>query len=605
MKNSGVPGNSNSLQDYYAEQQAKLNDQRKKITDTATKAVNDPQGSVAKARRKTQIQKEINQINDWLAQYTDTSRYQTDIDARVAKKTQLEKELSDLTSKTTNQPSDSSKNLSAQIKNLYKLEQDQKSEVIKRLVIRAEVDRNTIPAGTPQFPDARQALLNVFTGMNTILKNGNGNLTLSIFYENNLRWLKLFKKYKLIEDDRSPCLIIGDRQMILDLLYRNNILNLASPSVPVNNLSETSDFYLALNSQEYYADILNLVSRKKYSSSFSESLYIDELSFKDKDRLQQLTETERTAKTFDIPIFVNNFRNANVLSYSLKNTENYISVISPVVRENRLKILYPKLKENAASLYQKFFTKNTNNPIEIANEYFNNGINALPEEIKKIKLTRLSNEDITKLDEFKKEKSYEKWDVIPPQLKSALLSIFPIGLIGGSPNGGVALPGLEGLSFSQNSENVSYLNLSIQNLLRKDNLVKEEDLAAVSELIILLNDSAQTNDLGGVNIVPGLRMPGMNSILSRVHEYSKRNSIELSIKTLPFFHLSDMRTLNTLAIFYSKRIISTGTELTEALDFFSGNYTIVGFRHVITTSECYSEFMLSKFGASDDLILKS
>jgi hypothetical protein len=36
-------------------------------------------------------------------------------------------------------------------------------------------------------------------------------------------------------------------------------------------------------------------------------------------------------------------------------------------------------------------------------------------------------------------------------------------------------------------------------------------------------------------------------------------------------------------------------------DFFSGEYVITGYRHVMTTGECYSEFLLNKMGTSDDM----
>jgi hypothetical protein len=139
----------------------------------------------------------------------------------------------------------------------------------------------------------------------------------------------------------------------------------------------------------------------------------------------------------------------------------------------------------------------------------------------------------------------------------------------------------------------------------RDNVkgISGEDLAAVAEFLILLNASNNDNNMGSISFSPGLNLPGNKFILSRITEYVKRFAVEMTIKTLPFFNLSELRTINKPALFFSKRISPLNTPV-DQFDFFSGEYRITGFRHVITTSECFSEFMLTKYGASDDLIRK-
>ena len=157
---------------------------------------------------------------------------------------------------------------------------------------------------------------------------------------------------------------------------------------------------------------------------------------------------------------------------------------------------------------------------------------------------------------------------------------------------------LFGLVINQSkNEEISLLELKVRFLINDTYKLKPEDGALLSKLIILFN--RVDTDTGAV-LTPGLYSPGEPAILARAFEYSKRLAVELSIKTLPFFNLSNFETLSKKCIFLSKRNSVIGTEPADTFDFFSGEYMITGFRHVISTSECYSEFLLNKFGTSDD-----
>ena len=46
-----------------------------------------------------------------------------------------------------------------------------------------------------------------------------GSVKPSMSFETNIKWLKVFKKFNLIENEEIPCLIIGDRGLILHYLY--------------------------------------------------------------------------------------------------------------------------------------------------------------------------------------------------------------------------------------------------------------------------------------------------------------------------------------------------------------------------------------------------
>jgi hypothetical protein len=79
-------------------------------------------------------------------------------------------------------------------------------------------------------------------------------------------------------------------------------------------------------------------------------------------------------------------------------------------------------------------------------------------------------------------------------------------------------------------------------------------------------------------------------------------SLEVKVKTLPYFNMSSIKNIaNQLSLLISKKVIAQISPLNNALknpddflDYFSGVYNIIGFRHVIQEDTMYSEFRLIK-----------
>lgn len=484
-----------------------------------------------------------------------------------------------------------------------------------KLTIRSSIFRGNYSKLTPT-PDVRQAITDVFTGINNLHKGGEGYVTECIAFETNLRWLKFFKEFGLIEDEKSPCLVIGDRQLVLDYLYCNQTpINDINKIVPTNTLDSKDPAYKILTSNEYKQGIIDIVRRKKISSSFGETLFIDELSLENDVTRKAVSELKSKALEADIPIFINNFRNANVLSYSLKNTENYLSVTTQSVRDNRLKYLYGQLDDpTVTKILEKYGISTASNaptqtgilsPVQLAEIYFNNTLSNLNKNVKDVRYQKIPKSDISGLSELMfSNKQSSVWDFTDTPSRKLIAEQFGVFDQNIGEDKPIDKSIFKGLILTNSSDSVSYLNLAMQAYLR-DNVkgIKGEDLAAVAEFIILLNASNDANDMGSISFSPGLNLPGNKFILSRINEYAKRFSVEMSVKTLPYFHLSELRTINKPALFFSKRISPINNSI-DQFDFFSGEYRITGFRHVITTSECYSEFMLTKYGATDDLIKK-
>lgn len=87
------------------------------------------------------------------------------------------------------------------------------------------------------------------------------------------------------------------------------------------------------------------------------------------------------------------------------------------------------------------------------------------------------------------------------------------------------------------------------------------------------------------------------AIAAELFNHLNRYGYKINIKTLPFFHLTSFRTMTYKPCYlFSKKILLNNDRTRKLtgndLDFFSGAYNIAAFKHVISTKECYSEFLL-------------
>jgi hypothetical protein len=127
--------------------------------------------------------------------------------------------------------------------------------------------------------------------------------------------------------------------------------------------------------------------------------------------------------------------------------------------------------------------------------------------------------------------------------------------------------------------------------------IPKENLLPLAETIILMNAVNTASENSQVEVLPGLYLPNKNFITGKIMEYAAKFFIEVSLKTLPFFYLSNYRVISQPAFFYSKKLNISNYNDLNIFDFFSGDYRIMGFKHVISTRECYSEFLLNKANA--------
>jgi len=246
---------------------------------------------IAQLEKKIQeIENQINYINDAL---TTNPNYSSDeISAFENTLTELNVEL---------------KNLQSQLELFYNRAKDEPYTI--KLNMTARVDKNNeIPQGK-NIPDTRKAINDAFDGVNMFFE---GNVRPTMSFETNVKWLKVFKKFNLIENEEIPCLIIGDRGLILHYLYGGRFIQEADDIG--YKFNELDDLKIT-EADEYKNYVMSIFGKNKIGSSFGESLFLDDLSLGNEDTRKALSEIERKSQIKGKPIFISNFRNSNVLSF--------------------------------------------------------------------------------------------------------------------------------------------------------------------------------------------------------------------------------------------------------------------------------------------------
>jgi hypothetical protein len=213
----------------------------------------------------------------------------------------------------------------------------------------------------PGFPDFYDALNKIDRGIKSTIKTIDNFI---ITTETNIKLLSFWKSKGLIKDASiGKCIIFGPEQMISEYLYRNYIplenaaasvdqsFNLLQgefkPSLPIyNNYDSLYSFdnnkrnnvaSILLN-KNYGSELLELMSKRKTSSNFFEQINIDELAVNGNSYQEKVVELFKTKngilELFEIPVFLNNFTNANVLNIQYANSETYLGGVQVAISNN-------------------------------------------------------------------------------------------------------------------------------------------------------------------------------------------------------------------------------------------------------------------------------
>jgi hypothetical protein len=393
--------------------------------------------------------------------------------------------------------------------------------------------------------------------------------------ETSIKYLKKFVGAGLIKNEDGRCVLLGMSKQISELIYLNNFSISQTPE-PTVKLFNESEHKQRLESNSYREAIKSIFRKKKNSSGFEEDINLDEFSFGRSPGqnsnfvidpvIKQLTKAVRDYEDSDTPVFVHNLKNSNVLSINIENNKNsYLLAIDYAIETD----FYNLLIEQANSKYKereeyKKLKIELNQLVTIISEIINKSKN--DKELKdNASRSPLVTEDAEKIKRIMVQNKEDQKD-LKKVIKATLKYIE-------SKNSSSPSDQSKQTSTEQDDALVNLIYKLLQN---KDYLIYLKDgYGAESEQFRRAAIFKKLYTIGSPNI---------------------------TIKTLPYFNLSDFRTIAyKYAILLSKKTVGQISpnnpnlkDLVNQLDFFSGLYNIVGFRHIINPEEMYSEFKLLK-----------
>lgn len=586
----------------------------------------------------------------------------------------------------------------------------------------------------PAFPDFYDALNKINVGLKSILGTVDDFV---IFQENNVKLLEFWRKKGLIADNQlDKCIVFGPQQMISEYLYRNYIPDGAGAATTfdqylnliTNSFNPTLSIYggndslysrdgdlktnvakILLN-PTYGPDLITLVSKRKISSNFYEQINIDELSLNN-PQFANITDLFKTRgglfELFEIPVFLNNFTNSNILNIQFTNSEVYLNGLKLAIDSNFSKAYLAQIANNANKVniqglnlssvfdsYKKIFDEIFTSEFGAALGEYNISFRELIKStlVQQFYLAKDQNIDLSLVREDVQEQSlltgrlgtivnsqniFTQLKNIKPKislktrkdstmllseartlpqstLQSAgyeTVSDFENRVLNDTKNKVFIsedvvqkiLTGLENIALRfdylifkhQGNINIDSLFLAIaasklqnnkfrkteyQNILESGSagvdplrstfdllgmdISKQEAYFNLANTMFTIFDIKTLDDeltfkfQDGVVFKPKEFGLSQENIASELWNQLNSQQIKLNIKTLPFFHLSSFRLVNFKPCFvFSKQVTPVNINATDnsaKLDFFSGLYNIAAFKHVISTRECYSQFMLYK-----------
>lgn len=350
-----------------------------------------------------------------------------------------------------------------------------------------------------------------------------------LFEETNIKTLKLWKKYGFIEDEYSPAFIFGDAEEVKNALYLENAFTLEDAlNLDFQPLEYNKKFY----DKGYRLDYFNLYKKDIPNSSFGEDVFKP-------DELALDSNTAKVFKGLNIPIFRHNLPNPNVLGLEVNFDSNYAILYSDLLAQKTEIPLYNHLTDLILS---------GDNGWGPSKEGIVDFVNAF--KLAKGKdLNPFSQEAYDSILKFINERSSRSDE-------NTIDSNFTAFRTPTSWNA-YNLKGLDRRDFAKFIQILLYLDFY------KD---REKGMKLVSQ-------NAFTPER-------------MKAVIDELH----RLVISINIKTLPFFGLKTPFNKRCLLISNTNSVI--GNSVAQVKSQYSGIYSIMGFKHFLSTKEIYSEFNL-------------
>jgi hypothetical protein len=468
-------------------------------------------------------------------------------------------------------------------------------------------------------------------GIQSLLGSEGMNRQIYVNVETNLLMLDLLIKNNIIKDSRMPAILIGDLACIKNYYHRDGLTldQQMSPgsNTPFGPLKKLADFALEqkLISKFYVNGLSNLLTRKRSNSAFREQVILDELAgyginSKVNNKFLDFIGNNNFFKQTDTPVFMHNLKNSNVLAITImQNTMPYLKTVNYKIgntKENEILLKIPSNYEN--SLLYSFtrieFSKLIDNIVKEYKNILNNQSSYTFDQLRDsvtIPSPIETNTDLEwskfrerdrRANNFLKFLQYTTND--EDIAKKNILTLLGNNLrslqLRDSPGSYY-----ESLIGPEGTGNTNFFDSELAN-----NQKLQNELSVIAEYINAILDAKAENSNSFIEINKKLinENNSSDSLKGRIfaHLYEKM-SAKISVRTLPFFWLAGIRSNQKQAVVLSKKVPPISgprnpaiEDITELFDFFSGYYNIVGLKHVINSSECYSEFILSKMLVTQD-----
>jgi hypothetical protein len=425
------------------------------------------------------------------------------------------------------------------VPDLLKEEQAEQLVDLTKLVISigGKIRQQDIDSNTTTVLDPLAKIVNV------LKLKGNKPNDFTIFEENNYKILKALKDNDLIADKGSAVLVFGREPIVEKYLYPEGTSELPSLKLVQSYLTEDErKFIYNKNEERGYTSPL-----KDYQLAY-QSLFKPRRSktssFNEKFDLGDYYNEFNSSIQDGSLLFMHNVKNANVLSLSFDSTP-YKQLLLDTATESAYKVM-----DEAVSGGQ----------IVLDDSFDPGSMKSLVSSIKEV--VRDNSED---LREGKKSIS-DILTTLPDPVRDKVIEIL-----------------LDDKDVNDRTNQASFLDFVIYTALMSNEPNGRKSPDAVHPI--------------SRDVPLGKRLALHANTLRNM----AKNIVSVNIKTLPFFNNID--SFNRPCFLFGLPNFVAGSPLKgiKAPSFFTNNYTIIGYKHVINATAAYSEFSLigdaNSFGA--------
>lgn len=349
--------------------------------------------------------------------------------------------------------------------------------------------------------------------------------------------------YPLVSNYKAPAIVIGEQLLIRNLFTPLTTTKIDFPSYPVSQ-ADLDNFGVNSKYFKFLTDSRNKTIN--YINSFyNEQVNTDILNYIADNNNSKLSNDKKLPIAF--PVFLFNYKNANVLTYSLDvDTQLQATAYRELVSYLKFQIIKSALAP-------------------VRNSYYINLLNL--DQVKKKVKDFIADQYVSQSDLINR---------IATAIKGELPPYDPANPP--DPSAPTDRNKLSNFNVSYGKETEEEIDLLVKSLF--------EDL--FFQIMIDYKGEVRFESGSEVALDPLLiKIQHLRSLYTKLYR--------VNIKTFPFFDICNGEKLSSGAILLIKNIINPLTRFGDEYNFLSGLYLINGFRHVISLTGAYSEFSLTKY----------